>query len=220
MDIFMTVIKTAASLGHEASVLQGQNASQQNYNSQVIAPSSNLNQVSSFLNSAQRGYNSWMSQVHGLPLGSSSLSQTSSLENSMFGNSSSIHSQYTTVYGGQPASSSITPALAKQSDMSDAAAKEALVLAAQSDTFSSTLINSANTLQQQAANTAPGTATMVEAQSLAMQLHSQAVQHRLLASLLRQKATQLATETGALKQAASTHTNVNQSTQQLKLGGQ
>jgi hypothetical protein len=104
---------------------------------------------------------------------------------------------------------------ARQIDMDDTAANEALTLAGTSDQFQKSVLNLSTQLQQQASNTAPGTADMVQAESAAMQLQSQAVEHRLLASLLRQRATLLAGEMSRVKQNVAGHAAATTATQTL-----
>jgi hypothetical protein len=60
---------------------------------------------------------------------------------------------------------------------------------------------------------------MIQAQSAAMQLHSLAVQHRLLASLLRQHATLLAIKMSQVREAVRGHASSIQNMQQLLNGG-
>ena len=185
-SILTTILQTASRLGNQAQLLQQSQAQQQSYNQQVVAPRGNLEQTTSLLRSLQQAYSTVMSAVNSVSVHSASLPQTIALETSIYGSSvSAVQPNYVSVYGSQPAANNVPAALANQSDMADAAANETLALAGRSDQFEATLLTVAGQLQQQAANTAPGTADMIQAQSAAMQLHSQAVQHRLLASLLR-----------------------------------
>ena len=219
-SILTTILQTATQLGTQAQLLQQSQTQQQSYNQQVVAPLGNLEQTTSLLRGLQQAYSTVMNAVNSVSLHSASLPQTIALESSMYGSSvSAVQPNYVTVYGSQPAANSVPTALANQSDMADAAANETLALAGRSDQFEATLLTVAGQLQQQAANTAPGTADMIQAQSAAMQLHSQAVQHRLLASLLRQRATRLAIKMSQVRQAVRGHANSIQNMQQLLNGG-
>jgi cell division FtsZ-interacting protein ZapD len=219
-SILTTILQTASRLGNQAQLLQQSQAQQQSYNQQVVAPRGNLEQTTSLLRSLQQAYSTVMSAVNGVSVHSASLPQTIALETSIYGGSvSAVQPKYVSVYGSQPAANNVPAALANQSDMADAAANETLALAGRSDQFEATLLTVAGQLQQQAANTAPGTADMIQAQSAAMQLHSQAVQHRLLASLLRQHATLLAIKMSQVREAVRGHASSIQNMQQLLNGG-
>jgi cell division FtsZ-interacting protein ZapD len=219
-SILTTILQTASRLGNQAQLLQQGQAQQQSYNQQVVAPRSNLEQTTSLLRGLQQAYSTAMSAVNGVSVHSASLPQTIALETSIYGGSvSAVQPNYVSVYGSQPAAHNVPAALANQSDMADAAANETLALAGRSDQFEATLLTVAGQLQQQAANTAPGTADMIQAQSAAMQLHSQAVQHRLLASLLRQHATLLAIKMSQVREAVRGHASSIQNMQQLLNGG-
>jgi cell division FtsZ-interacting protein ZapD len=219
-SILTTILQTASRLGNQAQLLQQGQAQQQSYNQQVVAPRGNLEQTTSLLRSLQQAYSTAMSAVNGVSVHSASLPQTIALETSIYGGSvSAVQPNYVSVYGSQPAAHNVPAALANQSDMADAAANETLALAGRSDQFEATLLTVAGQLQQQAANTAPGTADMIQAQSAAMQLHSQAVQHRLLASLLRQHATLLAIKMSQVREAVRGHASSIQNMQQLLNGG-
>ena len=219
-SILTTILQTASRLGNQAQLLQQGQAQQQSYNQQVVAPRGNLEQTTSLLRSLQQAYSTAMSAVNGVSVHSASLPQTIALETSIYGGSVyAVQPNYVSVYGSQPAANNVPAALANQSDMADAAANETLALAGRSDQFEATLLTVAGQLQQQAANTAPGTADMIQAQSAAMQLHSQAVQHRLLASLLRQHATLLAIKMSQVREAVRGHASSIQNMQQLLNGG-
>lgn len=219
-SILTTILQTASRLGNQAQLLQQSQAQQQSYNQQVVAPRGNLEQTTSLLRSLQQAYSTAMSAVNGVSVHSASLPQTIALETSIYGGSvSAVQPNYVSVYGSQPAANNVPAALANQSDMADAAANETLALAGRSDQFEATLLTVAGQLQQQAASTAPGTADMIQAQSAAMQLHSQAVQHRLLASLLRQHATLLAIKMSQVREAVRGHASSLQNMQQLLNGG-
>jgi len=219
-SILTTILQTASRLGNQAQLLQQSQAQQQSYNQQVVAPRGNLEQTTSLLCSLQQAYSTVMSAANGVSVHSASLPQTIALETSIYGGSvSAVQPNYVSVYGSQPAANNVPAALANQSDMADAAANETLALAGRSDQFEATLLTVAGQLQQQAANTAPGTADMIQAQSAAMQLHSQAVQHRLLASLLRQHATLLAIKMSQVREAVRGHASSIQNMQQLLNGG-
>ncbi len=83
-----------------------------------------------------------------------------------------------------------------------------MALATNSDNATMQLLSVAKTLQQNAGSTAPGTAGQVEAQAQALQLQSNAMMHHILAAMLRQTSTQLATDTAQVKSTTTTHGNI------------
>jgi len=186
---------------------------------QIIQTLSNMS-VGGFLLAIQRYFGPMMMSYNSAPIRSASLSQTSNLESSMYGGSaSSIQPQYVSVYGSQPKANTVPAAFANQSDMADTAANEALALASNSDQFEQTVNTTAAALQQMASTPSSSVANVIQAESAVMQLHSYAVQHRLLASLLRQRATRLAAEMSKAKQSVAGHGTSTQTLQQLLNGG-
>jgi len=174
---------------------------------QVIAPTAQISSTQNWLKSAQIQYNGWLSQVHEIPLSSASTPRVSTYQGSIQngGSASSIRSDYTQVYGSQPSTSAVSPTVASSVDAADTSANEALTLASTSDVMSQNFINSANSMESTAAATAPGNATMIQSQALVMQLQSSAVLHRLLASMLRQRAERLAEMGADVKRSAADH---------------
>jgi sensor histidine kinase regulating citrate/malate metabolism len=216
-DVLKSILGTASGLGETASQLKNLQGSYLNYGTQVIAPVNQLSQLTNMLGSLQRTMFSQMNQIHTIPIQSASLSQSSALENVMFGtNPSAIRTQYNNVFGGQP--TNVNSSIASRTDMTDATANEALSLATNADTYSKSLITTAGQLQTKASSTAPGTADMVQAQSEILQLYSAAVQHKLLASMLRERSEQAASHGTELKEVNNAHNTVKGNLQQI-LGG-
>jgi hypothetical protein len=155
-------------------------------------------------------YNTAMTIYSMVSTHSATLSQTMALENTMGSSpSSSIHPQYVSVYGGQPLAGSTTSTRANQIDMSDSAANEGLALANSSDQAQTILVTDSAQFLNSAANAAPGTADMLIAQSLILRLHSQSIEHHLLAAMLRQRALQTASKMSTVKQAVTKATTRN-----------
>jgi len=95
--------------------------------------------------------------------------------------------------------------MANRADAADTTANEALALASTSDTNGNTLISRSAQLQANAAQSAPGNADMVLAESAVYELYSKAVQHKLLAAQLRACAQVLASRAAATKEATTSH---------------
>lgn len=210
LSIFTEILTSATMLATQSQSLAASQASQVAYNQVVVAPVIQLHTTSLALSSLSQIYNTAMSMYNRISIHSASLPQTIALENSMSStSSSSIHPQYMTVYGAQPSSTSISSGRANRLDMSDATANEALALATRSDQSQVTLLSASAHAISAATNAAPGTADMLIAQSAVMQLHSQSIQHHLLAAMLRQQALQIATKMANAKQIVSSQTNSN-----------
>jgi len=186
-----------------------------NYNNNVVVPPQQLTSLKSWLTLAEASYQGWFSTVLGIRVSSASLSNTSLLENAMRagysgGTGSGVASNYSGVYGARLTTTQASSQVASQVDISDSTAQEGLALAANSDNASSKLISTAQNLQQQSAATAPGTTDMVGAQSQVLQLQSNAMMQKVLASILREEATKIASESAEVKRATTNHTNVMQ----------
>ena len=83
--------------------------------------------------------------------------------------------------------------------MQDALAQDALAQSMAADQASTGLLTVANQIENETATTAPGTADMLAATARAAELQSLASQHKLLASMLREEAAQLAEVNGRQK---------------------
>jgi hypothetical protein len=193
-------------LGYEQNVTKYLQQIEQ-HEQQVIAPATQITSTQHWLSLAQSQYNGWFSQVNALSINSAVSPGVSAFQTAIQGGGTalSVHANYVQVYGSQPSSTGISSSIATAVDATDTAANEALTLANTSDLFSKQFITLANSLESAAASSAPGNATMIEAQSQAMQLHSNAVMHRLIASMLRQQAAQLGEQSASIKNAAAQH---------------
>jgi hypothetical protein len=220
LSILTAILNTATQLGNLASSIQQTQQQSSTYNQTVIAPHTGLSTTRGFLATIQSSYNSWMNPVEALRVNSSTLAQTQALEGAMLSGASgtAIQPRYVQVYGTLPATTAVSPPLRAQMDMSDATANAALALAGNADQTSSTLLTTAQTLEKQSSSTAPGTAAIVEAEAQVLQLQGRAMEHRLLASLLRQRAARLAGRSAAIKDAAMQQQNFTQTTRNLPGG--
>jgi len=215
-DIFTSLITAVTGIGSLEATISGSQSSVNKFNTTVVAPLQQLASLKNWLTQAERTYQGWFNTVKNVSIKSASLGNTSSLETALRagysgGTGSGISSGlFTSVYGTKPSTSSVSTAVATRVDMSDTAAQEAMALAANSDNASAQLLSTAQSLQQQSAGTAPGTADQVTAESQALQLQSNAMMHHLLASMIRQESAQLATDTADVKTATTTHLTMMQ----------
>lgn len=212
-NIFTSLISSLTNIGNIEAQVNGSQMSMNNYNNNVVVPPLQLASLRTWLTTAGSGYQNWFTVALNVPIRSATLGSTSTLENAQLGGysgetGSGIPANYNSVYGNRLSSSSAGPAAVTGVDMSDTEAQEAMALATNSDNTTMQLLSVAKTLQQKAANTAPGTSGQVEAQAEALQLQSNAMMHHILASMLRQASTQLATDTAQVKNTTTTHGNI------------
>jgi hypothetical protein len=215
-NIFSDIIGAVNGIASMESAINQSQSSQSSYNTTTIAPLSQLTAMKSWLTSAENSYKSWFSSVLSIRVSSATLSSSSTLENALRagltgGSSSGIPSAYVSVYGVRLTTGGVVgSSVATQTDIFDTTAQEGMTVAANSDNATTQLISTANSLQAMAASTAPGTADHIGAASQAIQLQSNAMQHHVLAALLRQEATDLASQTAKIKSASTNHQNAVQ----------
>jgi hypothetical protein len=95
-------------------------------------------------------------------------------------------------------------------DIEDATAKDATVQSIAADQATDTMLQTAQTIEDQAQTTAPGTADMLAASARTAELASLAMQHKLLAYELREAAIQLGHHGAVMKQSTTNMQNLNQ----------
>src|SRR6185437_9140024 len=100
-------------------------------------------------------------------------------------------------------------------DVDDALALGALQTTTISDQASQRMLTVADGLEQQAALSAPGSASILTAQAQAANLQNQAMLHKLLASELRQEAARLAHSNSLRKQSVEAIKNLRNNFQQI-----
>lgn len=212
-DALGDLLNTVSQLGSTLSSTQGIDSQIQNIQQNVAFPLSSIQSYESVINTIRNTYRPWMTQVNSQPLSSAQLATSASLESQMRSSVAtqpgSLTANYQATYG-PPVSTGLPPTLQQASDMNDANALDAISLATATDQGSATLISLANQLEDQTATTAPGTADMIAAQAMALQLESLAAQHKLLASELRQEASLLGTQNATQKMHA-VHTQTSTS---------
>ena len=169
----------------------------------VLFPVSLINQSHSYVNTIMGSYRGWMSSVFTLPINSAQLSSSQSLERAFLsGNSAqagSLGSLYRTSFGSVPSATAAPLGPRQMTDMQDALAQDALAQSMAADQATTGFLSLANQIESQTATTAPGTADMLSATARAAELQSLASQHKLLASMLREEAANLAERNGRQK---------------------
>ena len=169
----------------------------------VLYPVSLINQSHNYVTTIVGGYRGWMTSVFTMPVNSAQLPSSQNLESIFLSASSSqtgsLGSVYQTSFGTVPSATAAPLAHRQMADMQDALAQDALAQSMAADQASTGLLTVANQIENETATTAPGTADMLAATARAAELQSLASQHKLLASMLREEAAQLAERNGRQK---------------------
>jgi hypothetical protein len=161
-----------------------------------------------------------MFQIQAIRNNSATLTNPSQLEslfrNGQSGSISQFQPHYTSVYGNVPSATDARLLQRNMVDMDDALAQGSLKTTVLSDQTTEGMLSLADSIEQQSATAAPGSAPILATQAGISQLESQAYLARVLASELRQEAAKLAHQNSLLKQsAASTRNLMNQAQQVL-----
>jgi len=187
---------------------------------QLLFPLSLIHQAESYITTIKASYRGWMNNVFAIRISSASLPVPRSLESaSLSAQTAQIGSYsqiYAITYGAQPATGAAPPLNLQMMDIEDATVKDATVQSIAADQATATMIQAAQRMEDESQTTAPGTADMVAAEARTAELASMAMQHKLLAYELREKAMELAHRGSILKQSTA---NMQQTQQLVNLGG-
>jgi hypothetical protein len=205
LDLIFKAIDSTIS-GDIGGALSGLNSIQNTLmqdEQKVLYPVSLINQSHNYVTTIMGGYRGWMTSVFALPVNSAQLPSSQNLERIFLSANStqtgSLGSVYHTSFGTVPSAAAAPLAHRQMVDMQDALAQDALAQSMAADQASTGLLTVANQIENETATTAPGTAEMLAATARAAELQSLASQHKLLASMLREEAAQLAELNGRQK---------------------
>jgi len=206
-------------IGDALSEMRKVSAAVNNFRQQIIWPLALINQTRSFVSVTRAHYTGLMSQIEGLKNNSATLALPMQLE-SMFrgaqsGSIGQIPSLYTQVYQPVALAGIAQPGQRNLMDIDDAMAMDSLKTSMVSDQTTQGMLTLADSLEQQAMNAAPGSASMVTAQARVADLVTQAQLAKMLAAQLRQEATKLAHQNATLKHSATTTQNLFNQIQQV-----
>ena len=205
-DIFSVIESTISSdIGGALTTMTSiQNALRQDQQA-LLFPVSLINQSHSYISTIMTSYRGWMSGVFTLPVNSAQLPNSQSLEKVFLGGSSAslgnMNGLYNNSFGTLPVATAAPQAHRQMMDMDDALAKDALAQSVAADQVTGSLVEIANQIETESSTTAPGTADILSATARAAELQSLASQHKLLASMLREEAANLAHRNGMRKQS-------------------
>jgi hypothetical protein len=192
--------------GQVLSGIQSINTTVRNFEQQVVWPVTLINQTKAEVAQVRSQFTSLAGQIQSIPTNSASLVNPKQLEtllrSQQSGNLGQISGSYTQVYQALPQANQATATQRNLMDVDDALALGALKTATASDQASQQMLNVADGLEQQAALSAPGSASILTAQAQAANLQNQAMLQRMLAAELRQEAAHLAHSNAMRKQSA------------------
>jgi len=206
-------------VGSVLSEIQGIQTTINNYRQQIIWPLNELNQVRGFVRATRARYSGLMSQIQSIKNNSASLVNPKQLESALRGGQAGGNPQfrqlYTQVYATVPDANAARPIHRDMMDIDDALAMDALKTTVVSDQTTAQLLTLADSLEQQSASAAPGSAPLLAAQARVTDLLAQAQMAKMLAAELRQEAAKLAHQNALLKQSATATRNLQNQMQQI-----
>jgi hypothetical protein len=220
----LTLVKTITStiqgaIGGALGGIQTLHNVVNNFRQHIIWPLDQLNQARTFVTSTRTRYIGRMFQIQAIKNNSATLTNPSRLE-SLFRNGQSgavgeFQPLYTNVYGNVPSSTDARLLQRNMIDMDDALAQGSLKTTVLSDQTTQGMLAVADSIEQQSAMAAPGSAPILATQAGISELESQAYLEKVLASELRQEAAKLAHQNSLLKQSATSTRNLQKGAQQV-----
>ena len=219
ISLLTTITSTLRnSVGQVLSGIQAINTSGRNLEQQVVWPVMLINQTRTEVSQIRAQFASLAARIHSIKTTSASLVRPKQLETLLrshqAGELNRINASYTTVYQLVPEEGQATSAQRLLIDADDALALSALKTATVSDRASEQMLTVADGVEQQAALSAPGSASILTAQAQAANLQNQAMLHHLLATELREEAARLAHTNALRKQTADANRKLRLTVQQ------
>jgi hypothetical protein len=207
------------SIGQVLSGIQTINTTARNFEQQVVWPVTLINQTKAEVAQVRSQFTSLAGQIQSIPTNSASLVNPKQLEtllrSQQSGSLGQISGSYTQVYQALPQANQATATQRNLMDVDDALALGALKTTTISDQASQRMLNVADGLEQQAAVSAPGSASILTAQAQAANLQNQAMLQRMLAAELRQEAARLAHANALRKQSADANRTLRNNLQEI-----
>jgi hypothetical protein len=186
---------------------------------QILWPVTVINQAKASVSQVRAQFTSLAQQVHSLATNSATLANPKQLELLLRGektiNLGQVGGAFINIYKPLPSASDASPSTRNVMDVDDALATGSLKSAVISDQASEQLLGVADSIEQQTAASAPGSAPILTTQALAANLQSQTFLQRMLAAQLRQEAAKLAHTNMLIKERSATTKDLNKSVQQV-----
>ncbi len=217
----LTTITTTLqnSIGMLLGGIQTINIRARNFEQQMIWPVTLINQTRAEVSGVRAQFSNVAAQIQRIPTNSATLANPSRLETLLRSQRASslgqISGAYMQVYQALPQHNEATSAQRNLMDVDDALALGALKTATVSDQASEQMLTVADELEQQAAISAPGSASILTAQAQTANLQNQAMLQRMLAAELRLEAARLAHENALRKQSADANRTLRNNMLQL-----
>jgi hypothetical protein len=220
LTLFNTIIRTIqADIGGALGVMQTIHSTMNTLHQEVVWPVAMINQSKSLVTSMRAQYGGLMSQIVSIKNNSATLANPIQLElvfrNGQSASIGQLQVGYTNVYHSAPSPTDARPAQRNMVDMDDALALGSLKTAVLSDQTTKSMLTLADSIEQQSATAAPGSAPMLSVQAKVANLETQAYLSKMLAAELRQEAGTLAHQNALLKQSATTTRNLQNQMQQV-----
>jgi hypothetical protein len=220
ISLLTTITSTLQNgVGQVLSGIQSINTTVRNFEQQVVWPITLINQTRAEVSQVRAQFSNLASQIQSIPTNSASLVNPAQLETLLRSqratNLGQIGTSYTHVYQALPQPNQATATQRNLMDVDDAFALGALKTATASDQASQQMLSVADGLEQQAAVSAPGSASILTAQAQAANLQNQAMLQKLLAAELRQEAARLAHANALLKQSADANKDLRNNLRQI-----
>ena len=220
----LSLIKTITgtlqnAIGGVLSEIQTVNSEINKFRQQIIWPINEINQARAFVSTTRARYTGLMSQIQSIKNNSASLPNPKQLESALRGGQAGGMGQfkqlYAQVYATVPEANAAWPIQRDMMDIDDALAMDALKTTIVSDQTTQNLFGLADSLEQQSASAAPGSAPLLTAQARVTDLVTQAQLAKMLAAELRQEAAKLAHQNALLKQSTAATRNLQNQMQQV-----
>ncbi len=207
IQLLVTITDTLKNgVGQVLSGIQRVNTIRQNLQQQVAWPVTAINQARTEVAQARSQFTSLANQVRQIEVSSATLAGPKQLEQILRGGTQvgvgQVQPAFVKVFGAVPAAADATPNDRNLVDADDAMASASLKTARLADTRTEQMLIVADSLERQAASTAPGAAPFVTAQAQIANLENQAYLQKLLAAELREEATRLAHGNALVKRSA------------------
>ena len=220
ISLLTTITSTLKnSVGQVLGGIQTISTSVRNLEQQVVWPARLINQARAEVSQVRSQLGGLAGRIHEIETSSANLARPKQLEGLLrsrqAGNLNRIPAHYSEVYQLLPQPGQATSAQRNLLDFDDAVALSALKTATASDQASEQMLHVADGLEQQAALSAPGSASLLIAQAQAANLQNQAMLHQLLATELREEAARLAHVNALWKQSADANRGLRLNVRQI-----
>lgn len=178
----------------------------------VVWPQQLINQAKAQVTQMIGQYRLLMSNIFHLNLDSATLPNPQAFEaiirDHQVNNFSSLTTTYGNTYGLIPVATAANPTARAMSDMDDALALDNLKTLKASDQATDIELRSADSIENGASQSAPGSAPFLTASAIVSGIHAQALTQQMLAAELRQEAARLAHRNTLRKENASDTTQL------------